>query len=188
MNIIQSNELYDEILDLVKATKMGNIQCIGVAGRHSWSPVLSKLLDKRSDESLHEANEFNIEIAYISPEFCKDNMSILEKFETVVPILEDIKRAQKQLEAQYPNDKKKRISLYNYDHLPNFVGFLVNDNYLFLNICFWEKLDTTDELDFRGGGTDYLVYDLNDKFGGSMYIERFRGWFNFIKKNHKNEV
>jgi hypothetical protein len=57
LNIIQSNELYNEILDLVKSTKTGSIQYIGVVGRHNWSPVLSKLLDKRSDEALHEADK-----------------------------------------------------------------------------------------------------------------------------------
>ncbi len=73
------------------------------------------------------------------------------------------------------------------NYLPNFVGFLVNDNYLFLNTCYWDEADNN-ELTFRAGGTEYLVYDKNDEFGGSRYIERFSGWFNYIKRNHLNNT
>jgi len=36
------------------------------------------------------------------------------------------------------------------------------------------------------GGTDYLVYDKNDEFGGAHYIERFTGWFNYIRQQNQH--
>ena len=176
---INSNSLYDEVLNLVKSNKNVKIQCIGVAGRYGWYSVIKRLLDRNSHDSLHETNKFNIEIALISPDFLKKQKVIFEKYAALLPIIQDIQRNKETLEKQYKNENKK-INLYLYEHIPNFVGFLVNDNYLFLNMCFWEE-DENGELDFRGAGTNYLVYDLNDEFGGSQYIQRFKGWFKFIK-------
>jgi hypothetical protein len=181
LKVIKPNDLYDEILSLVKTEKKVNIQCIGVAGRYGWYSVLSRLLDKSNDDSLHEANQFTVDLALISPTFYEENKKLLERFDAVLPVIEDIKRTQDKLTKMYSTDEKKKINLYFYDHLPNVVGFLVNEKYLFLNLCFWEELDNS-ELFFRGGGTEYLVYDKNDEFGGSRYIERFAGWFNYIKK------
>ena len=183
LKVIKPNDLYDEILNLVKTGKKVNIQCIGVAGRYGWYSVLSRLLDKSNDDSLHEANKFEVEVALISPKYYEENKKILERFDAVFPVVEDIKRTQAQLEKQYPNDDHKKINLYFYDHLPNFVGFLINENYLFLNSCYWEELDNND-LMFRAGGTEYLIYDKNDEFGGAKFIERFSGWFNYIKRNN----
>ena len=85
---------------------------------------------------------------------------------------------------QYPNDHRRRFDLHYYDYMPNFTGFLINDNDLFLNMCFWQDADD-ETLIFRGGGTDYLIYDMNDKFGGAYYIERFQGWFKYIQQKNQ---
>ncbi len=177
---INSNSLYDEILNLVKSNKNVKIQCIGVAGRYGWYSVIKRLLDRNNQDSLHEANKFDIEIALISPKFLEKNKIIFEKYEALIPIIHDIQRNQEVINNQYKNENKK-INLYLYEHMPNFVGFLINDNYLFLNMCFWEETENG-ELDFRGAGTNYLIYDLNDDFGGSQYVKRFKGWFEFIKQ------
>ena len=124
LKVIKPNDLYDEILNLVKTGKDVKIQCIGVAGRFGWYSVLSRLLDKGNDDSLHEANRFNVDIALISPDSYKGNEKILEKFDAVIPVIKDIKRTQEQLLNLYPNDDRKRLNLYHYEHLPNFVGFL----------------------------------------------------------------
>lgn len=71
-----------------------------------------------------------------------------------------------------------------YDYMPNFTGFLINDNYLFLNMCFWQDADYK-TLMFRGGGTDYFIYDMNDEFGGAYYIERFQSWFKYIQQKNQ---
>lgn len=52
---------------------------------------------------------------------------------------------------------------------------------IFLNTCYWEHADDS-TLIFRGGGTDYLVYDKNDEFGGAGYTDRF----NYIKKQRQD--
>lgn len=181
LKIIKPNALYDEILNLVKTSKKVDVKYIGVAGRFGWYSVLSRLLDKSNDDSLHDANKFNVEIALISPEFFEDNKDQLEKYDALFSITQDISRTQEKLQKMYPDDDNKTLKFYSYDYLPNFVGFLINDNYLFLNTCFWEEVDDS-ELTFRAGGTEYLVYDKNDEFGGALYIDRFNGWFNYIRK------
>lgn len=185
LKVIKPNMLYDELLNLIKTSKDIKIQYIGVAGRFGWYSVLSRLLDKSNEDSLHDANSFNVEIALISPDFYEKNKADLDKFDALFPITQDILRTQKQLYINPENDKKN-LALYDYDYLPNFVGFLINDNYLFLNTCFWEEMEDS-ELAFRAGGTEYLVYDKNDEFGGSHYIERFSGWFNYIKKMNNDK-
>lgn len=187
LKIIKPNHLYDEIINLIKNEKNVNIKCIGVAGRFGWYSVISRLLDKRNDDSLHEANSFNIEMALISTEFLGKNDMELERFDALIPVIDDIKRSKKRLETMYPHGDK-RLELYHYCYIPNFVGFLINDNYLFFNFCYWEEISET-ELYFRGAGTEYIVYDKNDDFGGSRYIERFSGWFSYIKSiNNKDSA
>ena len=62
--------------------------------------------------------------------------------------------------------------------MPNMLGFLVNDNYLFVTYAFWENLHG--KMTLRGGGTEYFEYDKNDEFGGQKVIRRFNGWFDYI--------
>lgn len=180
---IGPNALYDEILPLIKNSKHVDIQYIGAAGRHGWNPVLAKLLDKSAAHSLHDVHSFNIEVALISEQFYEANQAQLTKIDALYPIINDIKRVDDQLTSLYPNDEKRKMTLYSYNYMPNFIGFLINGNYLFLNTCFWQESDH-EGLIFRGGGTDYLVYDKNDEFGGAGYIERFNGWFNYIRENN----
>jgi hypothetical protein len=186
LKVIKPNMLYDELLNLIKTSKDIKIQYIGVAGRFGWYSVLSRLLDKSSEDSLYDANSFSVEVALISPTFYEENKGYLDKFDALFPITQDIMRTQEQIQLNQGNDEKT-LTLYEYNYLPNFVGFLINDNYLFLNACFWEEMEDS-ELAFRAGGTEYLVYDKNDEFGGAHYIGRFNGWFNYIKKMNNDKT
>jgi len=183
LKIIKVNNVYDEILSLVKTGKNVKIQCIGVAGRFGWYSVISRLLDRSNDDSLHEANKFNVEIALISNQLLDSDKYLSERFDTVGPIVKEIERSREGLLNEY-SDGHKKISLYRYNHFPNFLGFLINDNYLFFNACYWEEQeDGTFKL--RASGTEFLIYDKNDDYGGSRYIERFSGWFNYIKMKNQ---
>jgi hypothetical protein len=181
---IGPNALYDEVLPLIKNSKDVDIKYIGAAGRHGWTPVLAKLLDKNTPDSLHDVHSFHIKMALISPTFYENNKDELTKIDALLPIINDIERVRTQLGVQYPNDERRQFDLDYYDYMPNFTGFLINDNYLFLNMCFWQDADDK-TLMFRGGGTDYLIYDMNDEFGGAYYIERFQGWFKYIQQKNQ---
>jgi len=124
-------------------------------------------------------HSFYIKMALISPTFYENNKDELTKIDALLPIINDIERVRTQLGVQYPNDERRQFVLDYYDYMPNFTGFFISDNYLFLNMCFWQEADDK-TLMFRGGGTDYLIYDMNDEFGGAYYIERFQGWFKYI--------
>lgn len=91
-NKIGLNALYDETLPLIKNSKHVDIQYIGAAGRHGWNPVLAKLLDKSAASSLHDVDSFNIEVAFIAPEFYESNKLQLTKIDVLYPIVNEIRR------------------------------------------------------------------------------------------------
>ncbi|PCI65987.1 MAG: hypothetical protein COB26_11900 [Piscirickettsiaceae bacterium] len=177
---IKSNDLFSRIARIVKDEKHPTIQYIGVAGRHGWQTVIEKLLVDNSKDSVLDAAKFEIEIALINPKQCEET-SLLERFDIVGPIIKQISKKIEQLSKKQSNGA---LSLYTYDHMPNMIGFLVNDNYLFLALAYIEKQDGEKVL--RAGGTDYFIYSKNDLFGGQEAIKRFQGWFQFIKENDKN--
>ncbi len=60
--------------------------------------------------------------------------------------------------------------------MPNFIGYLINDNYLFTTLAYWELEDGSEnKLALRGGRRPHIVYDKNDGFGGDYYINKFKG-------------
>ena len=174
---IKSNDLFTRIARIVKYEKNHTVQYIGVAGRHGWQTVIEKLLVDNSKDSVLDSTSFNIEMALIDPVQCEE-VSLLERFDIVGPIIKQISKKIDQLSNKQPNGA---LSLYTYNHMPNMIGFLVNNNYLFLALAYIEEQG--DEEILRAGGTDYFVYSKNDLFGGQEAIKRFQGWFNYIKKN-----
>jgi len=176
INQINSNELYDEIQGIVGNEKKVSIKFIGVAGRFGWQNVIEKLLNENDPNSLiSNKTQFEIQMALLSPETCNRH-KYFERFDAVSIIMKSIQRTAEILpEVAEPNSK---LSLHVYDHMPNMLGFLINENYLFLTQTYWEYL--RNELVLRAGGSDYFVYNKNDDFGGQELIKRFNGWFEFI--------
>jgi len=118
-------------------------------------------------------------MALIDPDKCHD-VSLLERFDIVEPIIKQVSKKMVTLSKQ---SSSGALSLYTYDHMPNMIGFLVNNNYLFLALAYIEKQNG--ETILRAGGSDYFVYSKNDLFGGQEAIKRFQGWFTYIKDNGK---
>ncbi|PHQ58839.1 MAG: hypothetical protein COC08_09620 [Maribacter sp.] len=176
LNIIEAGELYDSILAIVLKEKNVTIKYIGVAGRIGWTNVITKLLNENNPDSLvANRTKFNVEIALLNPKTQNDDKDY-KRFKTVNEISDQIKDAAEHLPAvSVPGCN---LSLYHYTHMPNMLGFLVNDNYLFVTYAFWETL--LGKMTLRAGGTDYFIYDKNDDFGGQEVIRRFNGWFNYI--------
>lgn len=181
VNIINSNELYSEILGIVGKDKKVRIKYIALAGRFGWQNVLEKLLNENDPNSLVSKRiQFEIEIALFDPAECKKN-PMFERFDTIESTARSIKKMSELIsKTAMPGSSLK---MHYYDHMPNMIGFLVDDNYLFLTYTHWEHL--RGELILRAGGSDYFVYDRNDRFGGQEFIRRFAGWFDFIQQ--KNE-
>lgn len=182
---IDSNDLYRSILDIVAYERNVSIKYIGVAGRHGWTPVLEKLLDENEPNSLIATHKkFQIDVALLDPNFSERNSRLSRMNAKFASVEYTSKRAQDLAtsitEQATPGST---INVHYYDHMPNILGFLVNDNYLFTTYAFWERVQ--DELTLRAGGTKYFVYDKNDEFGGQEVIRRFQGWFDFIVESHK---
>ena len=176
MNQINSNDLYNEIQGIVGNEKKVSIKLIGVAGRFGWQNVLEKLLNENDPDSLiSNRTEFDIKIALIDPKMCKEN-KYMERFDGVASTIKSIEKTTVELAGIA--EKGSKLKLYTYDYMPNMLGVLVDDNYLFLTYTYWEY--KSNELFLRAGGSDYFVYDKNDDFGGQELIKRFTGWFEFI--------
>ncbi|WP_298556332.1 hypothetical protein [uncultured Algibacter sp.] len=180
LNLMASGELHKKIESIIQKEKSVNIKYIGVAGRNGWNNVLSKLIDENNPNSLvSNRTKFTIDVGLLNPEVQKDNSGIYERFGEVENISNSIKNA-----SGYISDVSisgSEIRLHHYSHMPNMLGFLVNDNYLFVTYAFWENYHG--KMTIRGGGTEYFEYDKNDEFGGQEVIRRFNGWFSYISKS-----
>ena len=184
LNIINSNELYGKISSIVKNEKSITIQFIGVAGRNGWQNVIEKFMMEKSSDSIINKIKFNIEVALLDPKECDRHMDIFERFDMVSSVVKQIERKAEHI--QNITEDGSNLSLYLYDHMPNMLGLLINDNYLFLTNCYWEE--EAGRLHLRAGGTDYFAYSKGDDFGGQENIARFKGWFNYIKQSNGKKL
>jgi len=176
--LLEANELYSKILDIVNDEKKVSIKYIGIAGRNGWNTVLQKLLNENDPSSLiSNRTEFRIEIALFNPEKVNKSDDKFKKFDSVSTISQIIENVSEYVSGKTSNSE---VLLYHYDHMPNMLGFLINDNYLFTTFAYWDKM--YGKMVLRGAGTRHLVYDKNDDFGGQEVIKRFDGWFDYVKK------
>lgn len=184
LNIIQAGDLYESILAIVLKEKNVSIKYIGVAGRIGWTNVLAKLLNENNPDSMvANRTKFKVEVALLNPNIQETNDNF-KRFKTVSEISEQISDAS--IHIPEVSVQGSSLKLYHYNHMPNMLGFLVNDNYLFVSNTFWETLHG--KMTLRAGGTDYFVYDKNDDFGGQEVIRRFNGWFNYISNPENAEI
>jgi len=179
LNIIDADKVYDEIKDIIlgSKSKRADIQCIGVAGRNGWTNVIEKLTQENNDSYLVKKSiEFKIDIALLDKDIWEQHSNAFRRIDNYSKTIENIQRRSKYLESVVKDGSY--LKLHTYNHLPNMIGLLVNENYLFVTNSYWEKQEG--EWTLRAGGTNYFVYDKNDDFGGQEVINRFLGWFNYI--------
>jgi len=182
--LIDSNDLHSKILDIVNDEEKVSIKYVGIAGRNGWNTVLQRLLNENDPSSLiSNRTDFNIEIALFNPEKVSGSKSEFERFDSVTNITKTIDRVSDYVAENISGSK---IDIYHYDHMPNMLGFLIDDNYLFTTHAYWEKM--YGKMILRGAGTKHLVYDKNDEFGGQEVIKRFYGWFEYIKKSKTDNL
>ncbi|MGS0690212.1 hypothetical protein [Shewanella sp. 30m-9] len=181
IQIVSSEELLKKVHALASDEKALSIKYIGIAGRFGWTTVISRFLDPNSDYNL-SGKKLDISVALLSPEYQMDKSSVYTRFtHSTVGTKEEVLRAIN----SGVTGQKIRLSLY--EHMPNVIGFLVNDNYLFLTFSRWGEHHG--QFTLRGGGSDtYFVYDKNDEFGGSEMIEMFNGWFQYCMIHEQDNI
>ena len=174
---IESAELLEKIRAIVSNERSVRIKCIGLAGRTGWDAVLSRLLDEGAPDSLISNRvSFEIDIALLDPKIKNENDLVYRRFDQLESNVRNIRSAIKNIPKIAASGSE--IRLHFYSHMPNMLGFLVDDNYLFLTHAYWGDLHG--EFTLRGAGTSYFIYDRNDRFGGQDFIRRFEGWFEHI--------
>jgi len=187
VSIIESTDLLDNISNLVKNENEIEIKYISIAGTTGWGTVLSKFLDKNDRHSLLHKRKVKIEIALIDESVLEIFEDRKDRYESVSTTLKEIERTIDRLNQQ--GHRNVKIDIYRYNYMPNVVGYLVNDNYLFSTLSYWEIEDGTENsYVLRGGRRSHIVYDKNDGFGGAYYIQRFKGWFEYIVSRKNNIV
>lgn len=183
----------DTILDLrsiidtqLKNGKNGEvrIQCIGLAMRNYWQSMV-KVIDPYLLGTKQTSVKLSLEMAMLSDSFFEKNTLSTEllklKYQTEAKAKHEAIEAFKQVKKEKLDKLGWSIDLYTYDHLPNLYGVLIDDQYLFLGLTYWEGKD------LRGAGTSYDLYRRYDKYGGSDKILIFKSWFNHIKESSKSK-
>lgn len=177
---IEASGVLANIYRLVDNESDIRIKYIAVAGQTGWGNVLAKFLDKFDSHSLLQKKSVVIEVALID----ESVLDILEdsrtRYSSVLNTVEEINKTQQRLTSQGNNNVT--LTLMRYKYMPNTIGFLINENYLFTAPPYWEIEDGTEKsFVLRGGRRQHLIYDKNDGFGGEYYIQKFMGWFEYIK-------
>lgn len=184
VTIIESTDLLESIYRLVKNENEINIKYITIAGATGWGDVLCKFLDKADSHCLLAKRK--IKIAAVADSSLDQLGEQGHRYESVSTTVDEINRTVTRLENS--GYKNVDIHLYRNTHMPNFIGYLINDNYLFVTLAYWELEDGSEsKLVLRGGRRPHIVYDKNDGFGGGYYINKFKGWFTYIIDNKIRE-
>ena len=179
---LEYGDLTNSIFKLIENERDIDIKYIAVAGLTGW-PIIANMLDERDARNQLHKRSVNIEVAVISPQALNLVEKAHARYSGVENTIREVHKFQEKLERN--NYKNVTLTLHQYDYMPNFIGFLVNDNYLFSTLAYWEVEDGTEnDLVLRGGRRNYIVYDKNDGFGGEFYIKRFKGWFTSIKEKY----
>ncbi len=184
VSIVESTDLLENIYRLVKGEDEMNIKYITIAGSTGWGDVLCKFLDKADTHCLLAKRKIEIEIATVDESVLGQLGEEGHRYESVTTTVDEIRRTIDRLNVN--GHKNVDIRLYRYNHMPNFIGYLINDNYLFSTLAYWEVEDGSEnKFVMRGGRRPHIVYDKNDGFGGEFYINKFRGWFKCIVDKQK---
>lgn len=179
LNIKEHDQLYSEIRKIIfnSKDKTTTIKCIGVAGRNCWGDIVEKFTQENNDDYLgKQAIHFNIDIALLDIKTWKTNHQSLRRIGDYSQTIDNIKLRSEHIKETSLDGSN--LNLHFYSHMPNMIGILVNNNYLFVTYTYWEIQEN--EWTLRAGRTNHFVYDRNDNFGGQEMINRFLGWFNYI--------
>jgi hypothetical protein len=72
---------------------------------------------------------------------------------------------------------KVNIKLSTYDHMPSYTGLLVDDKYLFLAICQWDKGQ------YGVGKNSYTLYKKDGNNESQKQISQYKDWFEFCSRS-----
>lgn len=125
--------------------------------------VLSNASKYRFEKTLYESFRVDIEVK----KWIKDVQKIKSSYQTNLQnTLDTIKIWQSQLD----NSQKKLLSIHSYDEMPNYYGFMFDDDKLYFSSFY---VDLTE----RGYNLPAVFIEKNKDMLGDMIIQGFQNWF-----------
>jgi hypothetical protein len=174
-----SNFMKQVILSRVERNQCVQIRALGMSMGHAW-PFLTNTLTPLLDREMRQTVELHIamldgnweELSRINPDWssrAKTNLSEILRF---------INSHEKRLAA-----KEWTVTVHQYRHMPNWHGILIDDDLLFLSVCFWRNNRLT------GAENGYELLSASDESLGRHRIAQFKTWFEFVSRssNHNNQ-
>ncbi len=151
-----------------------SIKGLGVTMQHAW-PLLETMLLPVLDNG--RVRNVHVELAVLDPEWPDLNRLNASWKTRIQGNVDSISLAQSILSTRL-KDKSWRLELYKYRHMPNWHGFMIDEQYLFMGTCVWRDGVLT------GGENRYELFEVSDQFGGTERIRQFNIWFEYCKNNY----
>lgn len=153
-----------------------HIKILAVSAQFSWKNLIEETIPKFLKPNGSEAN-ITVDILVVKPEVLinwgqKGLALHLKRNYEAKPILEQ------KCEAAIRNGKFK-LNIFEYDNIPHWHGFLINDELLFMGRCEWD-LDA-EKKELLAGQKEYVLYKKDDRFYGCEQIKLFENWFEIYK-------
>ncbi|NET00914.1 MAG: hypothetical protein F6K62_09045 [Sphaerospermopsis sp. SIO1G2] len=151
--------------DQVKRKKTISLKWLGTCMDVGWL-FLSQYLKKAISEELDVS--IDIEIIMLSPDWSEfDKVNPFWKTETKSKIesIQDF--------INQHSGNKINIKLFTYKQMPYYTGLLINNKYLFLGLCEWDK-DKYGVLD-----NVYTLYLRDSDPEDQKFINQYDSWFSF---------
>jgi hypothetical protein len=165
----------DHITRILAQKKSIKIDWIGVALDYDWPFLRGILQNYLIDDNFSGVVKLQLTLIdsstqsldHLSPNILRVAES---QYQSIANFLEQF--------SQEMKAKQWEIQVYRYHHIPNLHGVLINDQDLFVGLCYWRKGL------LRSGESSYEHFVRGDRFRGTEKIEQFVSWLEFCKKGH----
>ncbi|WP_434047986.1 MULTISPECIES: DUF4062 domain-containing protein [Sorangium] len=152
----------------VSANNSVRVRILGMSMEYAWPSIQSMLIQYLQRKI---PGRIDISIAMLNPGWSQMN-GFSSAWSTAAPV-------QHQRILGFINSRREELSergwtlsVHGYEHIPNWHGFLLDNDFLFLGSCKWMGEELI------GGEYMYELYNRENALGVEK-IDRFNGWFDF---------
>jgi hypothetical protein len=168
-------EMQRVIEEQIRKEKRVSLKWLGTCMDIGWLFIKRYLIEEVMSKG--ENITIEIEIAMLDPAW-KD-------FDSVNPFWKtETKSRYEEIEkfivehSNMNSTTKVNIKLSTYDHMPSYTGLFVDDKYLFLAICQWDKGR------YGVGKNSYTLYKKDGDQKSQKKIYQYKDWFAFCSRSN----